>query len=488
MKYKNCWMLFLCLICICLNLGAVSQVQAAQVYAQADVEFLPEYIVKRYEDIKQDTLDFMNIQRCSATGLVESYQGSSKYYFIPGQEEYFAGKGGYLENQTFTYDLATSAMVYTICGEDKRARAILGVMAREFYRDKNGYIGLYTSYLADSFDVDGKTPFMGCDGDRIHVGPNMWIALACLQYLRITNDTRYLGFVIDMAQWASKLPHYQFPDGEKGGVSMGSGWGPDWSKVYSTENCIDYYSILNILLRIYEQGSSKVKVFFTERDFTDKEIKQEMKGLERWFKEVAFNKETCGFNSGYNEDGLDTTKALDTISNSIQVIGPERLKRWGIDPFRLMEFAERYLLVKDTVKGKEVEGFDFTVPEEIGNSRKRLIWIEGTAQMILAYKIMSKYSAAIGQPGKAGEYKNKAIKYTKELDKIAELINLPHKVLPYTSACPQDKEKLITYKWEWEIPRGPQGQCVGSIASAAWRFIALTYFNPMMLGRLKFSL
>jgi len=385
------------LLAILLSTLTIKTTLAEEIYAKPDQEFMSGDLQDKYDDIKTGTLRFLDSLRSPETGLLQSYKSSSLYYYIPSSNTFEKGQEPYLDNQAYTYDMATAIMIYAATGQAEKAKRIIEVLNKEFYREKNGQIGLLTSYRCDHFASD-KTLIMGDDGDRIHVGPSMWVALACLQYTRITGDGKYFPFVVDIAKWASALPHYKYPDGKLGGVSMGSGWGPDWSRVYSTENCKDYYSILVILSRMYSQCSDKVRQVFIDKKFTDKEMNREMAGMERWFKEIAYNKETGGFNCGYNEDGLDTCKALDTISNSISVVGPEKLKKWGIDPFGLIEFAEKYLQVKDTIKGQSVEGFDFTVPEEIGNKRRRVIWIEGTAQMVLAYKIMSQYSASGIQP------------------------------------------------------------------------------------------
>lgn len=474
-------------ILIVFSLLMAGQVQAQEaIYAQPDEEFMDKNLKEKYSDIRKETLRFLDEHRSATTGLVESYQGSSLYYLIPENGTFELGHEPHLANQAFTYDLATAAMIYIACGEKKKAEQILDTLQKDFYNIKNGAPGLYTSYQIEQAPEETALK-IGIDGDRIMVGPNMWVALAAIQYIRITGDGSYLPWVIDMAKWVSTLPHFTFKDGQKGAVSMGTGWGPDWSKVYSTENCIDYYAILFILQSVCKQCSDPVKQEFANRGLTDKLIARELAGLRRWFKEVAYNKDNGGFNAGYNENGVDPTKALDTVSNSLSVIGPVRLTQWGIDPFRLIEYAENYLLVKDAINEQLVEGFDFTIPQEISNPRKRLIWIEGTAQMVLAYKIMAKYSASINKKDKAEEYKKKAIKISQELDKIAELVNLPEHALPYTSDNPGDKERLITYQYEWEIPRGPDGQWVGSIASTAWRFFSLTYYNPMMLGKIAFK-
>lgn len=464
------------------SLMVIGTGQAAEGSVLFDSEFADYDLQDKYSDIKLDALRFLDKQRSPVTGLIESYKGSSLYYFIPSDGTFEPGHEPYLANQAFTHDLATAIMIYTTCGEKKKAKQILDNLRKDFYRSKNGKKGLYASYKSDQF-AEGGALIIGVDGDRIHVGPNMWVALAAIQYIKITRDVNYLPWVIDLAKWVSKRPHFTFKDGQKGGVATGSGWGPDWSKDYSTRNCIDFYSILLILQNMYNQSSDKAKQVFIERGFTDKEISRELASMERWLKEIAYNQDTGGFNAGYNENGINSAKTLDTVFSSLFAIGPERLTQWGINPFRLIEFAEQYLLVKDEVKKESVEGFDFTIPQEINNPRTRLIWIEGTAQMVLAYKIMAKYSAGVGDTKKAGEFKKKAIRISKELDKIADLVNLPNQALPYTSDNPGDKERIITYQYEWELPRGPDGKWVGSIASTVWRFFSLTSYNPIMTAK-----
>ncbi|MFH1778257.1 MAG: hypothetical protein ABH952_12005 [Candidatus Omnitrophota bacterium] len=480
MKVKK-YGIYLAVCMLCCN-AAVAL--AEDIFVKADTDFLPKYMQEKYESIRANTISFLNKQRFPKTGLVESFRGSSKYCYLAHNEQFSPMKNGYLDNQCFVYDQAVCVMAYLICGERDKAKRILEEMEKEFHREKNWKIGLYTSYRGDAYAPEG-TLLMGIDGDRIHVGPNMWIAIACLHYLQNTGNNRFLGFTIDLAKWAAELNHYKFSDGEKGGVCMGSGWGPDWTNIYSTENCIDYYAVLNMLFNIYMQADNKVKKLFENKNFTDKEINKELSCLKRWFREVAYNKETGGLNGGYAEDEIDPTKAIDVVSDSIMAIGPKILKSWGIDPSRLIEFAEEHLLISDRVSEIKVDGFDFTVPEELNNPRQRLIWIEGTAQMIVAYKIMSRYYEDLGLDHKAGEYRSKAIKYIIELDKLSVLVKLPAFTLPYTSANPKDKERFLSFKEEWEIPRGSEGRWVECAASTAWRLLTLIDFNPMKISSSK---
>ena len=167
----------------------------------------------------------MDRQRNEATGLIESYHGSSSYYYDDVSQKYYSQHSGLLDQQGFTYDLALATIIYAINGQSEKADNILKVLKNNFYVEKNGYIGLLNAYQISEFDVWGQYNLkMGIDGDRIQVGPNMWVALASLQYDRINKNGQYLDFAVDIARWAYDLPHFKFADGSRGAVSMGSGW------------------------------------------------------------------------------------------------------------------------------------------------------------------------------------------------------------------------------------------------------------------------
>lgn len=475
---KNLWSIIFFLT---VNSAWLSAGEKLETALRADTEFLSVELSEKYTDVKNDLIQFLNEQTSRDTGLVESFKGTSLYYYLPEQNIFELNANSYLAHQAFTDDLAAAIIFYTGCGQSKKARQIIDLLKKEFYREKGGRMGLFTSYRTDILSVDNK-PVMGIDGDRIHVRQNMLVALACLYYVNFTGQNKYLTFAIDMAKWVTTLPHFKFPDGELGGVATGSGWGPDWSKIYSTSHCADYYLVLSVLRHLYIEGSDQIKEVFEGRQFTDKEIAKEIAGLERWFKEIAYNKDSGGFNLAFNEKGLDQTKSLDTVTYAMAIIGPEKLAAWEIDPFRLINFAEKNFLTIDNLKNKTVEGFDFTVPGELGNHRRRFIWIEGTTHMILAYKIMYRYCLSLGKTELAREYKAKAVKFAKELDKMAELANLPRGAMPYISYIVGEKERIMTFRDEWEIPRSKDELWIGSVGGAIWRFFSLTSFNPLAMG------
>ena len=207
-----------------------------------------------------------------------------------------------------------------------------------------------------------------------------------------------------------------------------------------------------------------------------------MAGLTRWFKEVIYDPVQKYLIMGYNEKGPDRIPALDTVSWAITGIGPGNLSRMGIDPFKLMDFAESHFRVLDYINGVRMEGYDFT-SANVRKNNVRMVWMEGTGFHTVCFQVMSKYSEKLGLKNKADEYRFKAMKFAEELERASILVNFMDSALPYTSKNPKEKEVVITFTDEWEIPRGNDGQWVASASSTGWRYLALAGFNPMVFDK-----
>ncbi|MDD5492190.1 MAG: hypothetical protein PHV60_05870 [bacterium] len=431
--------------------------------------------------VNQQTITFLDKERAATTGLIESFHGSSVYYYDDASKQYYPDKEGILDQQGFTYDLALVVMVYTLNGQYQKAKQILKVLEQNFSVEKNGHIGLLNSYKINDFNgQDEYSLEIGIDGDRIHVGPNMWIALAALQFNKMTGTRQFLPFAVEVAKWAYNLPHYVMKDGSRGAVCMGSGWGPDWSTVFSTENIIDNYAVLNWLEQIYQAGTEMERRVFTAKGFGLKKIQEEKESIKQWLLKIGFNREYRSFNCGYNEFGVDKTKALDTVSWGISGIGPAVLASWGIDPFKMVDFAEQNFQVYQEIKGEPITGFDFTDEKYKDPHRPRIIWWEGTGQMIVMYQVMADYCRQLGDIDRMVSCQRKAMQYLAEMDKMSRMARLPYGVLPYTSIQPKDTELVNTFFYGWEIPRGKNGHWVTSLASTMWRAIGSIGFNPLV--------
>lgn len=438
--------------------------------------YLSPALTKKFYTVEVQTTRFLDRQQSKVNGLVESFRGTSRFTFDIFTRAFGYGRGGVLDCQSFTYDSAVAVMAYTLAGQTRKAQYTLDAYQKEFYRQKNNYIGLCNSYRTDTEQADGLS--IGIDGIRIHLGPTMWVTMAVIHYTAITEDIKYLGFALDMAKWAQQLKHWEFEDGQRGGVSMGYGWGPDWSQVYSTENNVDYYGVLSMLRELYVSGNRDIRDVYARHNYSLADIDIEMKGVERWTKEVAYDTEKKTFYCGYNEKGPYDINALDTVGWTIAAFGPKKLQDMGIDPFYLMDHAEKNFLVNNVVGGELVEGFDFTDVEG-RNNPARLVWLEGTGIHIVAYQIMSRYAKSLGRGEKSEEYRLKAVKFSDQLEKAAKAVQLIDNALPYTSKQFGEKEVMYAYFNEWELPRGHNGQWVASVSSTVWRYYALAGFNPL---------
>jgi len=380
------------------------------------------------------------------TGLVESYRPTVDLM---------------LNNQAATYDQALAGLVFLVLDDAKNAKKIL-----EFYENKWDGKGFCNFY----FTLDGES---GIESTR-HLGPNMWIALLALHYERITGQRDYRQLVCDMVSWAMTLPHY------KGGAAMSDKdeWRAPWSKVVSTENNIDYYSVLNILEARIDDKVLKEK------------IKIEKDGVKVFLLKTAYDKTTGGVNRGYHSGVIDREQALDTITWLVASMGIENLRKDGINIGKLIACAERKFRVND----KGISGFDFTDKRgAIRADRPRMISIEWSLGMINLYCIYRNYIVSlgheqerIGNAKKAKEifkradiYEHKISYYIKQIDKTMMVSETQEGMISYPYATEAYKMVFYDSLW-WKTPKdGPDGMPAGSAASTAWR-VFVGRFNPLI--------
>lgn len=440
-------------------------------------QYLPPAAVKNYYKKQVSITKFLDRQTSGINGLVESFRGTSIYSYDIFSRAFIYGRGGALDAQSFTYDGAIAALAYLVSDQPKKAADILRIYEREFYCIKNDNYGLFNSYRSDKEATKWGLP-IGIDGDRMHVGPTIWVAVAALQYTALTGKLEFLPFIIDICKWTEALPHYTLQKGQRGAVSMGSGWGPDWTKVYSTENIVDHYALLKMLQEVLDLKNPEIESIFEKKKYSALNIKREMFSIERWLMEVAYDKNKKTFNMGANENGVDKADALDTVSWTIPALTPERLIEMGVDPYHLMRFADKNYQVNDKIEGADIKGYDFTNY----NGRKKnykMVWFEGTGFHIVAMQVMAKFSKEKGFSKRADFFKQQAMYFLNEMGKASVLCDMIDGALPYTSKKPGEKEILTTFQWEWEIPRGRKGQWVSSVSSTGWYIIAMSAFDPL---------
>lgn len=442
-------------------------------------QFLTDAAKKAYYKNQINSIKFFDKQTSGVNGLVESFRGTSIYSYDLFTRAFIYGKNGALDAMAFTYDGAIASLAYLVCDQPKKASDILKIYRREFYCIKNERYGLFNCYRSDKETTKwGMT--IGVDGDKMHVGPTVWIAIAALQYTAATGKLDFLPFVIDICKWVEEVEHYEFDDGGLGAVSMGYGWGPDWGKVFSTENIVDHYALLKMLKEIYSLKNDEIKKVFEEKNYTLKSINKEMVAIERWMMEVVYDENKKTFNMGYNEKGVDRTDALDTVSWTISALAPERLSKMGVDPYYLMQFADENYMAQDKMgpEGIKIKGYDFTNYKGRQKNYK-MVWFEGTGFHVVAMQTMARYAQENKDIKKADYFKQKAMFFLNEMAKASAAGELIDGSLPYTTKKPTDKQTYTTFRWEWEVPRGRKGQWVSSASSTGWYIIALSAFDPL---------
>lgn len=379
------------------------------------------------------------------TGLLESFRPTTDLL---------------LEHQAATYDQGLAGLAFLILGDTKRAQNILEFYSKRW--DGNGFSNFYF------------TPTGNPGIERtVHLGPNMWIALLALHYNKMTGKDRYMDLVESIVKWAIKLPHYQ------GGAAMGNKdeWRAPWTKVVSTENNIDYYTVLTMLL----ENINNLK--FKE------ELERERFGVIDFLSKTAYDKKNGGIYRGFHEGKVDKEYALDTIAWLVLAVDIRELRRWGIDPYRLINFVEKNFLVQD----KGIKGFDFT--DQNGAflaKRARMISIEWTLEMVNVYCIYRNYYYRLAE-------KHKRYKDTKKVKKLYQkAIVCEHKAQFYLQEVDKKmlkfgpRETLYAYPYAtrsywlvfydspwWKTPKAStNGTPAGSVASTTWRVFA-TRFNPL---------
>ena len=395
---------------------------------------------------KQDNMDrWLTGQISEKTGLLESFNPSADVY---------------MEKQAATYDQALAGLAFLLLRDRRKSKGIL-----EFYRKKwngNGFSNFY-------FTPTGNP---GIES-TVHLGPNLWIALLALHYDRESGRKQYQQLAENIVGWAMKLPHY------KGGAVMSDKdeWRAPWTKVVSTENNIDLYSVLSIL-------ESRVKDKKLKAD-----IMKEKSNVRDFLINVAYDRKSGGFCRGFHEGKIDRESALDTVTWMVAAVGMRQLQAWGIDRARLMAFVESRFLVAD----EGIKGFDFTDKRGAFKAKRpRMISIEWTLAMVnMYYMYRNYYLQTAEQQEESGNYKkacklyqwaeiydHKAVFYLGQMDKKILEFGPRRNMYSYPYATRSFWLVFYDSPW-WKTPKtGKNGIPAGSVASTSWRVFA-GRFNPL---------
>ena len=362
---------------------------------------------------------WLKVHQNLRTGLVLSYEGDED-----------------LDNWSFLYDQALSAIAFIHFNDFERARKIFDFFKSRAKKIDGGFLNAYYANGGEPAEF------------IVHAGPNIWLAISLLHYTQKTQDNSYLGVARNLGDWIIRLQKQDGEGGIRGGPQVA------W---YSTEHNLDAYALFNILHTI--TGESKYAA--AAQTTLD------------WLMLHIYDRPDIPIIRGKG----DSTIATDTYAWSIASIGPKRLEEIGMNPDQIVEFAEETCAVeaeyiRPSGERLMVRGFDFAPAKHIG--RGGVISCEWTAQMILAYKLMAKFYYDKDMLIKARFYEMKADDYLSQLCKM--IISSPSPAGLGEGCLPYATQDSVDTGHGWSTPRGKR---TGSVAATAYTLFAYYGHNPL---------
>ncbi len=364
---------------------------------------------------------WLKVHQNPRTGLVMSFEGDPS-----------------LNNWAFVYDQSLVAQVYANFSDFERARKILKFFASKADRQEGKF---FNAYYAD----DGSAAEM-----VVHSGPNIWLGIAILQYTRKSKDASFLELAEQIASAIISLQDEDPEGGLRGGPNV------SW---YATEHNLDAYAFFNMLFKI-----TKKEQYARARD-----------KILKWLIGHTYDRTDIPIKRGKG----DSTIATDTYAWSIAAIGPKKLEELGMNPDRIMEFAEANCVVEvyyNRPEGQSVKikGFDFAPQRHV--SRGGVVSSEWTAQMIISLRIMAGYYYQKNMPAKARVYEEKAEDYLANLGNM--FISSPSPSGQGEACLPYATQDFVDTGHGWMTPKG---KSTGSLAGTSYVLFAYYNYNPLEL-------
>ena len=321
----------------------------------------------------------------------------------------------------FTYDQALACIAFTSQGDFKRAKLILDFFDGT-YREQIKKYGKFIGF-SDAYHKDGRW------GETWAAGPNAWLLIAANHYTYDSKDTRYSELSEVITEWLISL---QSVDGGIIGGYYGNGKPMTW---ISTEHNFDCYAAMRDLGVLTG----------------DKRCLGTAKEIRFWLENAAWNKEQSRFNMGRDNPNF----ATDQSSWAVLSLG----SKYG----STLDFAIEKSLNKKMYKvnNVEIEGFDFgSTYEKSHYPDKDAVWLEGTAQMVLAFD----------RAGRKAEKEH----FLSELDKALTPSPMFKKAygLPYAT-----NEGTPAYG-SWLMQDKPL-----CISSTSWYIFAKDNYNPFSMNQ-----
>lgn len=365
---------------------------------------------------------WLKVHQNPRTGLLMSFEGDNN-----------------IADWAFIYDQALVAQAFTYFSDFERAKKIL-----EFFKNKakTSEGRFYNAYYAN----DGSPAEYA-----IHSGPNIWLGIAALHYVQKAKDHQFLKLAEDIAAGVISLQRQDKDNGIRGGPDV------EW---YATEHNLDAYAFFNMLYKLTgkkEYGEASDKIL-------------------SWLAGHTYDKADIPIKRGKG----DSTIATDTYAWSVAAIGPKRLEEIGMNPDRIMEFAEEACAVQvqyirpegQTIK---IKGFDFAPQRHVG--RGGVVSSEWSSQMILSFKIMADFYYKKNMIAKARSYELKANEYLSELANM--IISSPSPSGQGESCLPYATEDVVDTGHGWVTPKG---KSTGSVSGTTYTLFAYYNYNPLELA------
>jgi len=362
---------------------------------------------------------WLKVHQNPRTGLVMSFEGD-----------------GEIADWAFTYDQALLVQAYAYFSDFSRAKKILEFFAQKAKRENNKFFNAY--YAADGEPAEYVA----------HGGPNIWLGIAIVQYTHKSGDKSYLKLAEEIAAAIIRLQD------NEGGIPGGENI--TW---YSTEHNLDAYAFFQMLYKITGKG--------LYRDRAGKVLD--------WLVANTYNKVNLPVKRGKG----DSTIATDTYAWSIAAIGPQKLEALGMNPERIMEFAEQNCMaevnyLRPDGKNVVVRGFDFAAQKNL--ARGGIVSSEWSAQMVMSFKIMADYYNKKNMPDKARAYAAKADGYLSALSNM--IISSPSPSGQGESCLPYATQEHADTGHGWMTPKG---KSTGSVAGTSYTIFAYYNYNPLEL-------
>jgi len=378
---------------------------------------------QRKTTLTQENFDkmyqWLSVHQNPRTGLVMSFEGDTE-----------------IADWAFIYDQALVAQAYTNFSDFERVKKILNFFERRAKKKDKLFFNAY--YVNDGSPAEYI----------VHSGPNIWLGIAIMQYTKKTQDKTYLPLALEIAQGIMDLQNKDAEGGIRGGPEV------TW---YSTEHNLDAYAFLNMLYKItakeqYLEAANKVL---------------------NWLVKNTYDKVDLPIKRGKG----DSTIATDTYAWSIAAIGPEKLGELGMNPDRIVEFAEQNCSVEVSFNRPEgqtvkVKGFDFAPQRHV--ARGGVVSSEWTAQMILALKIMANFYHRKDMVAKARAYEKKADEYLTGLSNM--IISSPSPSGQGEGCLPYASCDFVDTGHGWMTPKG---KYTGSLSGTAYALFAYYNYNPL---------